>query len=87
MTNEKEYYKLADYFCTIGIDDYYTMDEVHKKEEKKRSKTFNGATGITAGELVENSEAASATFKNKDIEKEQIRNMDFPSIDDDIDFN
>jgi uncharacterized membrane-anchored protein len=27
LTNEKLYYKLADYFCTIGIDDYYTREE------------------------------------------------------------
>ena len=40
--NERDYYKLADYFCTIGIDDYYTQDEIYREDTKrpsKRSKT------------------------------------------------
>ena len=32
IDNEKQYYKLADYFVTIGLDDYYTHDEIYKSE-------------------------------------------------------
>ena len=34
MKMEKQYYKLADYFVTIGLDDYYTNEEIYKLEEK-----------------------------------------------------
>ena len=27
--NEKKYYKLADYFITVGIDDFYSQDEYY----------------------------------------------------------
>jgi hypothetical protein len=37
IQNEKMYYKLADYFVTVGIDNYHTEDEICKKkvEEEK----------------------------------------------------
>jgi len=28
--NEKLYYKLADYFITVGIDDFHADDEIYK---------------------------------------------------------
>lgn len=30
MTTEKYYYNLADYFVTIGLDNYYTSEEIYK---------------------------------------------------------
>ena len=33
MSTEKNYYKLADYFITIGLDNYNTPDEVYKKQD------------------------------------------------------
>lgn len=32
--NEKKYYKLADYFVTVGIDDYYTQDEYYSTRKE-----------------------------------------------------
>jgi hypothetical protein len=41
LENEKEVFKLADYFITVGIDDYHTPDETYgnraaSEEEKKK---------------------------------------------------
>ena len=33
MTTEKHYYKLADYFVTIGLDNYAQPEEVYKTDE------------------------------------------------------
>ena len=35
MKSEKQYYKLADYFITIGLDDYYQKEEIYRMEDKK----------------------------------------------------
>jgi hypothetical protein len=31
------YYKLADYFVTVGIDNYHTEDEICKKVEEEKN--------------------------------------------------
>jgi hypothetical protein len=33
MTTEKNSYKLADYFITIGLDNYNTPEEVYSKQQ------------------------------------------------------
>ena len=47
MSNEKLYYKLADYFITVGIDDYHTPDEVYKKDKVKSSNAKTPASQAT----------------------------------------
>lgn len=37
LENEKSYYKLADYFVTVGIDNYHTENEVYKKTEEAKN--------------------------------------------------
>lgn len=39
MKMEKQYYKLADYFVTIGLDDYYTHEEIYKVEDNLKEET------------------------------------------------
>lgn len=41
MKTEKHYYKLTDYFVTIGIDNYQTQDEMYKQGEVARDSVPN----------------------------------------------
>ena len=36
ISNEKMFYKLADYFVTVGIDNYHTEDEIYRKKEESK---------------------------------------------------
>ena len=47
MSNEKLYYKLADYFITVGIDDYHATDEVYKKDKVRPSNATTAASQAT----------------------------------------
>jgi hypothetical protein len=40
MRTEKNYYKLADYFITIGLDNYYAPEEVYKHDDAKKESAF-----------------------------------------------
>lgn len=35
LENEKHFFKLADYFVTVGIDDYHTTEEMYEPTKGK----------------------------------------------------
>ena len=46
MKTEKNYYKLADYFVMIGLDNYHAPDEVYKPDDSTRD-TAPAAESLT----------------------------------------
>lgn len=45
LKNEKEVFKLADYFITVGIDDYHTPSEIYGNS-KKETNNQSGYLGV-----------------------------------------
>lgn len=68
MKTEKHYYKLADYFCTIGLDNYYTPEEVYKTDDGKRDSII-GPDGIPIA--MEGVTASNETINNATIDQQR----------------
>ena len=92
MKTEKHYYKLADYFVTIGLDNYYVPEEVYKTEEVKSRESVFGpdgipmvSTDINSSEIImSNSNVTSSMDQQRQSIKQELRNQvdDFKIIED-----
>ena len=86
MKTEKHYYKLADYFVTIGLDSYATPDEVYKVDEsvkQRESASGSEATGVTASAKDDASTTVDPSLARRSTNKE-LANLveDFKVIED-----
>jgi len=86
MKTEKHYYKLADYFVTIGLDNSYTPEEVYKSEDGNKRESMLGPDGSTIPSGINDSEVTNATMdQQRQSLKQEQRNQveDFKIIEDD----
>ena len=91
MKTEKHYYKLADYFVTIGLDNYYVPEEIYRNEEKQRESVAGGPDGmsmtttdVNSNEFTTPNPTATIDQQRQSLNKE-LRNQveDFKIIEDD----
>ena len=85
MKNEKEIYKLADYFITVGIDDYHTPEEVFGNDGNKSKAKANTSSYLGVDDIGKSAEALTVTAGGSSKTKKTPIDLKF--IDDDDDFD